>query len=85
MRENGFKLKKERSRGFPALTITGADYADDIALLAQAKTLLHSLEWSAAGIGLHINTDKMKFTRFNQRSDIFTQNGNSLNLVDKFT
>ena len=37
-----------------------ADYAGDIALLAntpiQAKTLLHSLEWAAAGIGLHINT-----------------------------
>ena len=36
-----------------------ADYADVIVLLAntptQAETLLHSLEWAAAGIGLHIN------------------------------
>ena len=45
-------------------TITDTDYANDIALLAntpaQAKTLLHSLERAAAGIGLHVNTDKME-------------------------
>ena len=39
-----------------------ADYADDTALLAntptQAESLLHSLERAAAGIGLHVNTDK---------------------------
>ena len=42
MKDNGFKLAKERSRRYPAQTITDADYADDIALLvstpAQAKT-----------------------------------------------
>ena len=47
IRENGFELKKKRSRRYPAKTITNADYANDIALLAntpnQAKTLLHSL------------------------------------------
>ena len=46
--ENGFNLTKKRSRRYPAKTITDADYADDIAILAitpsQAKTLLHSLE-----------------------------------------
>ncbi len=36
MKENGFKLAKERSRRYPAQTITDADYADDIALLANA-------------------------------------------------
>ena len=55
MKENGFKLTKEKSRWYPAQTITDADYADDIALLAntpaQAETLLHSLERTAAGIG----------------------------------
>ena len=59
---NGFKLTKKRSRRYPAKTITNADYADDIALLenapARAETLLHSLEWAAAGIGLHVNADK---------------------------
>ena len=34
MKVNGFKLSKERSRRYPAQTITDADYADDIALLA---------------------------------------------------
>ena len=44
-------------------TITNMDYADDIVLLAnipaQVETLLHSLEWAAGGIGLHVNADKM--------------------------
>ena len=39
-----------------------AEYADDIALLANApaiaKTLLHSLEWAVAGMGLHVNAPK---------------------------
>ena len=65
-----------------------ADYADDIALLANtsawSKTLLHSLERVAAGIGLHINADKMEYMRFNQRGDISSLNGSSLKLVDKF-
>ena len=48
MKENVFKLAKERSRRYPAQTITNMDYADDIVLLAntpaQAESLLHSLE-----------------------------------------
>ena len=48
MKENGFKLAKERSRRYPTQTITDTDYADDIVLLAniptQAESLLHSLE-----------------------------------------
>ena len=36
MKENGFKLTKERSRRYPEQTITDADNADDIALLANA-------------------------------------------------
>ena len=48
IRENGFKLTKKRSRRYPAKTITDADYADDIAILAnipkQAETLQHSFE-----------------------------------------
>ena len=89
MKDNGFKLAKERTRRYPAYTITDADYADDIVLLAntstQAETLLHSLEWAAAGIGLHVNAHKMKYMCFNQRSNISTLNDSSLKLVDKFT
>ena len=86
MKDNGFKLAKERSRRYPAQTITDAD---DIALLvntpAQAEILLHSLAWAADGIGLHISVDKKEYMCFNQRDNISTRNGSSLKLVDKFT
>ena len=52
---------------------------------AQAKTLLYSLEWAAAGIGLHVNAHKMEYMCYNQTGDIFTLNSSSLKLVDKFT
>ena len=89
MKENGFKLTKERSRRYSAQTITDANYVDDIELLAntpaQAETLLHSLEQAAVGISLHVNTHKTEYMFFNQRGDISTLNGSSLKLVDKFT
>ena len=88
MKENSFKLTKERSRRYPAQTMD-ADYVDDIALLtntpAQAKTLLHSLERTAADIGLHVNAHKMEYVCFNQRGNISTLNSSSLKLIDKFT
>ena len=88
-KENGVKQTKERSRKYPAQTITDTDYADDIALLAnapaQAETLLHSLERAAAGIGLHVNAHNTEYMCFNQTGDISTLNGSSLKLVDKFT
>ena len=83
MKENGFKLAKERSR------ITDADYINDIALLAntpaQAETLLYSLKWAIGGIGLHVNADKTEYMFFNQRGDISPLKGGSLKWVDKFT
>ena len=64
MKENGFKRTKERSRTYPAQTFTDTDFASNIALLAnppaQAKTLLHSLERAAGGIGLHVNAEKKR-------------------------
>ena len=88
IKENGFELTKKRSRRYSAKTITDADYADDIALLAnapaQAETL-HSLEQGAAGIGLHVNAHKTEYMCFNQTGDISTPNGSSLKLVEKFT
>ena len=89
IRENGFELKKKRSRRYPAKTITDADYIDDIALLVNtpnpAKTLLHSLEWATSGIGLHVNAHKTEYMCFNQTGDISTLDRTSLKLVDKFT
>ena len=87
--ENGFELTKKRSRRNPAKTITDADYADDIAILAntpnQSKTLQHSLEPAAKGIGLHVNAHKMEYMCYNQTGDISTLDGIPLKLVDKFT
>ena len=89
MKDDSFKLTKERSRRYSAQTITDADYADKIALLAnapaQAETLLHSLARAAVGIGPHVNADKTEYMCLNQRDDISTLKGGPLKLVDKFT
>ena len=89
IRENGFELTKKISRRYPAKTNTDADYEDDIELLAntpnQAETLLHSLERTAAGIGLHVNVHKTVYMCYNQTGDITTLDGANLKLVDKFT
>ena len=88
-KENGFELTKKSSRRYSAKTITDADYADDIAILAntpnQAEILLHSLEQAAAGIGLHVNAHKTEYMCFNQTGDMPILDGTSLKLVDKFT
>ena len=89
IKENGFEQTIKRSRKYPAKTITDADYADDVAILAntinQTETLLHSFERAAAGIGLHVNAHKTEYMCFNQTGDISTIEGNSLKLVGKFT
>ena len=67
MKDNGFRLAKERSRRYSTQTITDADY---IALLAntspQAESLLHSLEQVAASTGPHASADKTEYICFNQ-------------------
>ena len=56
IKENGITLlkKKPRSRRYPAEIITGANYADDLALLAnalaQAEPLLQRLRQAAGGM-----------------------------------
>ena len=83
------ELTKKRSRRYPAKTITDADYVDDIAILAntpdQAKTLLHSLEQAATGIGLYVNAHKTEYMCYNQTVHISTLEGTHLKLEDKFT
>ena len=81
-------LRKEAKR-YPAKTITDADDADDLALLAntpnQAETLLHSLERASAGIGLPVNAHKTEYMCYNQTGNITTLDGASLKLINKFT
>ena len=88
MKNNGFKLTKERNRSYPTQTITNADYANDIVLLAntpiQAESLLHAVERAAASISLHVNADKTEYMCFNQRGNISTLDDSSLKLVQKF-
>ena len=88
IRENSFELTKERSRRYPANTVTDADYADDIAILAntpnQAETLLHSLERAAAAIGLQVNAHKTEYMCNKQTGAIITLDRTPLKLVDKF-
>ena len=43
MKDNGFKLTKERSRRYPTQTITDVDYADDITLLANTPAQTETL------------------------------------------
>ena len=89
IKKNSYDLTKKRSRRYSAKTITDANYADDIVILAdipaQAETLLHSLERAAADIGLYVNAHKMEYMCFNQTGNIFTLGSSSLKLVDKFT
>ena len=81
--------QRKEAEATPQKTITDADYADDIAILAntpnQAETLLHSLERAAAGIGLHVNAHKTEYMCYNQTGDISTLDGSFLKMVDKFT
>ena len=88
MKENSFTLARRRRR-YPAQIITDADYADDIALVAntptQAESLLDSLEQVAGGISVHMNADKTEYVYFNQRGDISILRGGCLKLEDKFT
>ena len=68
IRENSFSLRKNaRRKQCPAETITDADYADDLALLAntpaQAEFLPYSLDQAAVDIGLYVNANKTKRKR----------------------
>ena len=89
IKENGFELTKKKSSRYPAKTITDADYADDIAILANApdlaETLLHSLERTAGGIGPHVNAHKTEYMCLNKTSEISTQGSWSLKQIDKFS
>ena len=69
MKDNGFTVKKARSRWYTTETISDTFYADDLALFAntptQAESLLHSLTQAAGDIGLTVNADKTEHMYFN--------------------
>ena len=77
MKENGFTLKKARSRRYLEETIRDADYADDVELLAntqkKAESRLHCLEHAAGGIGLHVNADKTEYVFYSKMRYLHTK------------
>ena len=88
--ELGFTLTKQKSKCYPAMKITDADYADDLAVLADilkdATFLLHSIERTAKEIGLYLNADKTEFICFNQDASegMRSLNGEKIKQVDDF-
>ena len=82
IKENSFTLKKISKRWYPTETMTDADYADDLALLAntpaQAESLLHSLKQALGGTGLNINPNTTVFICFKHKWDISTLSGKPL-------
>ena len=76
IKKNDFTEKKARSRQYPEETLTDTDYADDLELFTNtpslAKSLLHSQEQAADGIGLYKNANKTEFRCFKQEGAIST-------------
>ena len=87
-KENSFTVKRQRTRWYPAETITDADYADDIALLANTPTqadtryLVCSRQQEAL-ISTWMQTKRI--TCVLKRGVISTRNGEHLKFIDKFT
>ena len=81
----GLTLTKARSRRHPAVTIIDAGYADDLALMADAiadaQTLLHSLEAASGDTGLYVNAKKTEYMSYNQIGMMHTLSGDDIKSV----
>ena len=88
--ENGLLYQPRKSSRYPALYVTDADFADDIALLSDnlqgAQALLSSLESAANCVGLHLNETKTEFMPVNIRDnqEIKTLSENILKCVEDY-
>ena len=85
----GLTLQKSRGRRYPTITISDADYADDLALFADscndAEKLLHVLEEKANSVGLRVNIRKTQNFNINTDNKVRYVNGTQLKYVDNFT
>ena len=79
MKENGFKLANERSRRYPAQTITDADTYSKYTLPSRIPA---TQSGTSGAIGLYVNADKREYICFNQRDDISILNSGPMKLVD---
>ena len=90
MGENGLLYQPRRSYRYPALHITDADFADNIALLsdnlANAEALLSALESAANSTGLYLNETTTECMPINIRNhiDMKTLANNILKCVDDY-
>ena len=86
--DKGLQLLPRRSRRQPAIHITDLDFADDIALVsdlvANAESLLHSLENAARLVGLHCNESKTEVISSTPNCSFVSSAGNSINQVEDF-
>ena len=84
----GLTLTKARSRRHRAVTITDANYADHLALMADtiadAQTLLHNLETASGDIGLYVNAKKTEYMSYNQIGTMHTPSGDDIKSVSFF-
>lgn len=85
----GLQLQPRQSRRFPAKHITDLDYADDLALVAEtvadAESLLQSLETTAELVGLHCNERKTEYITTNPSpSELKSLSGTCIKRVDDF-
>ena len=85
MKDNGFKLTKERSRRYPAQTITPMILRFWQIDLLKPKHCYIVWNEQLLTLASMSNQDKTECMCFNQRDDISTLNGSSLKLADKFT
>ena len=92
--DEGLKIQPRRSSRHPVRHLTDADFADDLALisgtLANAQSLLTSLEKAANSVGLYLNESKTEYLNRCQVYDrVFsmkTVNGKELKCIqdDKY-
>ena len=84
MTQKGFICRKTKPTKQPTETMTDADYADDLVLIAntldQAESLLYSLKQATEGIGHYVN--KTEFMCFKQKRAISTLRGMPLKLTN---
>ena len=87
---DGLILKRRRSRRYPAVTLAGLDYSDDIALLENtiesAQDLLNRVEKACQDVGLFLNAPNTRFMHLNppSASQLFSSDGLPIELVQDF-
>ena len=87
----GFQLHPRKSSRNPAVYLTDADFADDIALISDSiintQTLLNSLESAANCVGLYLKETKTEYMNYTNSIDnmvIKTVSGYILKRVEDY-